>query len=972
LISTHAQVVSDIEERRAGNIVTPLKRPCSQHDGDRLRAEQLAVGQVDCVTPSAKLRTSRGRSMAEAAQRRDKLNVFVSYSRDDLAFADQLRVALQGFGFGVAIDRDDITGGDAWKSRLSDLIRDADTVVFVLSPSSADSPTCAWEVKQAVAGGKRILPVLCRALDSANPPSELATLNYLYFYPEPRFPGSGFGKGLVELASALNTDSDWLREHTRYLRLAKEWEEVGKPSDRRLLSAADIALAKAWADNRPPKASEITPLQLDFIEASGAEDFRRQSAEAERLQKVADAERSAKEAAEARAAAEASLRATAEQAHRTSEAAARRFRNALVAVAVAAVLALVAFFVSLHEFRRASDQLDRANHAIAESINNDLDLKPGEPLTPRQRQALWKLAFSDEPVKRHFFSILADSPEETVRVSPGFAQISRALGLLMPSKAEMESLVEPLVNQIALTTDPKALAALVEALQALAPKLTEAQASQALEPVLKQIGQATDSDALQALAEALQALAPKLTEAQSSQVLDLALNQINQTTDSTARRNLVKTLQALAPKLTEAQASHALEPVLNQIGQTTDFFNFRALVEALQALAPKLTEAQVSQVLDLALKQMGQTTDPATLRIAAVKLEALAPQLTDAPASRAFDITLERNGQTTDPDALLAMAEALNALAARLTEAQASQALDTVLKQMGQTTDPKALLALAAAVHGLPIKLTEAQASQALDTVLKQMGQTTDLALVNALRALAAKLTGAPISQALDTVLKQIAQPTDFATLSELGRALEELAANLTDAQANQALDLLLRLIGQPPNPARPSELARPLPALAAKLNEAQASHALGLVLTQIGQTTDPDVIRARARTFQALAEKLTEAEAASKTAAASLAWAADGEEAAEWARALVALSRPLANREVLLVNAIAYPAAGGPATEVLLDAIRGGHPDAPAKEKGTEAALEWVAKTFPEVLRPPRCPEPLQSDLKCPPSASQ
>jgi TIR domain len=85
--------------------------------------------------------------MAGAAQQGGKLNVFISYSRDDLAFADQLRVALQGFGFVITIDRDDITGGDAWKKRLSDLIRDADTVVFVLSPSSADSPTCVWEVK---------------------------------------------------------------------------------------------------------------------------------------------------------------------------------------------------------------------------------------------------------------------------------------------------------------------------------------------------------------------------------------------------------------------------------------------------------------------------------------------------------------------------------------------------------------------------------------------------------------------------------------------------------------------------------------------------------------------------------------------------------------------------------------------------------------------------------------------------------
>jgi hypothetical protein len=183
--------------------------------------------------------------MAEAAQG-GRLNVFISYSRRDLAFADQLDAYLQLGGFETTIDRRGISGGEEWKARLGALIRDADTVVFVLSPSSAQSPICAWEVEEAVRLGKRTIPVLRRPLGDAKPPQQLAERDYIFFYAEPKFQGSGFGSGLLRLASALNTDLDWLQEHTRYLRLAKEWEEVGKPSDRRLLSAPDIVLAKAW------------------------------------------------------------------------------------------------------------------------------------------------------------------------------------------------------------------------------------------------------------------------------------------------------------------------------------------------------------------------------------------------------------------------------------------------------------------------------------------------------------------------------------------------------------------------------------------------------------------------------------------------------------------------------------------------------------------------------------------------------
>jgi hypothetical protein len=911
--------------------------------------------------------------MAESAQQSGKLNVFISYSRKDLDFADQLRVALQGFGFGVTIDRDDITGGDAWEKQLTDLIRDADTVVFVLSPSSADSRTCAWEVKQAVDGGKRILPVLCRALDGANPLPELAALNYMYFYPEPKFPGSGFGKGLVELATALNTDSNWLREHTRYLRLAREWDEVGKPADRRLLSAADIALAKTWAGDRPSKAPELTPLQVDFIKASEAEDIRRQSAETQRLREIAQAQ---DERVRALAEREKALEREADAQGRESEARKREAeqvkrvaRRTLIGALVAGALAIaaVAFAWYAQTERTIADdaarkaaaaadeadrqrkiaerQLDRASQALAESIDNDLGLKPYETLTPRQRQALWRLAVADKPIKRNFMSILANSPEETNRVSPGIPWIARALGLLEASQA-----LDLVLKQMGPVTDPWAFQQLAQALHALADRLSEPQARPALDIVLKQMGRWWDySYLLQALAEALQALPAKPSEAQAGRALDLVLKQIGPVTDPSAFLYLVQALQALPAKLTEAQTSQTLDLVLKKVDQTTDPFQLPTLMQALQALPAKLTEAQASQALDPILKQMSLTTDPAALRALGEALQPLAPMLNEAQASQALDPVLKQIGQTTDAVTRQALARALQALAAELTEAQASKALDLVLKQIGHPSDVYAYEPLGQALQALAAVLTEPQASQALDSVLEQIGQATYpealRALAQALKALPVKLSEVQASQALDPVVKQIDQTTNPYDLRALAQALQALPAELTEAPASQALDRVLKQIDH--------TVSNP------PWTDASADR---LVLLQLAQA------------LQALPAKLSEAQAvqASKVASTSLAWAGDDKEAAEWARALVTLSQAASNRDGMLVNAITYPAAGGSATEVLLDAIRAGRPDAPAKEAGTEAGLEWLAKTYPNVLRPPVCPQPLQSDLKCPRSAGQ
>jgi hypothetical protein len=245
---------------------------------------------------------------------------------------------------------------------------------------------------------------------------------------------------LVQLTSALNTDLDWLREHTRYLQRATEWDAGGRPANR-LLSGPDIKIAKDWAARRPKNAPEPTPLQLDFVKASEAEESRQQSAEAQRLQEIAEAQ-----AERGRALADRE-----EAQKREAEQAKRVVQRTLVGGAVALVLALAAggFAIFAYQQRETAlqaktetqRQLDRANQALAESINNDLALESGQRLTSRQRDAIWKLAAAAEPVKTEFVSILAKSPEETARASPGFAQISRALGLLRPSAAEAASLV---------------------------------------------------------------------------------------------------------------------------------------------------------------------------------------------------------------------------------------------------------------------------------------------------------------------------------------------------------------------------------------------------------------------------------------------------------------------------------------------------------------------------------------------------
>jgi TPR repeat protein len=283
---------------------------------------------------------------------RGKLRVFISYSRDDLYFADQLDAALNACGFECLIDRHGISGGEEWKRRLGNLISEADTVVFVLSPTSARSEICAWEVEEAARLGKRTLPVNCRPLEGASPPPRLRDLNYVFFYADPKVSDSGFGSGLKSLVAALNTDFDWLREHTRYLQRATEWDRGGRPGNR-LLSGDDIAEAKAWAARRPKNAPEPTALHFDFIRASEEEAKARSSAQRKQLEEMAAAQGEREKA----------LR-QAEEAQRKRATMARIRNIALVAVSILAAIAVWLGWRAEQQRKVAEEQREQVDQIL--------------------------------------------------------------------------------------------------------------------------------------------------------------------------------------------------------------------------------------------------------------------------------------------------------------------------------------------------------------------------------------------------------------------------------------------------------------------------------------------------------------------------------------------------------------------------------------------------------------------------------
>ncbi len=201
-------------------------------------------------------------SVLPQADQSRSIRVFISYSRKDAVSAERLRDHLIARNFEAYIDQRDILPGEAWQERLAALISSADTVVFLISPDSIESPICDWEVNEAERLSKRILPVIVRDPPVGKIPGRLRRLNYI-FLRDPNEEETALDK----LTTGLLTNIDWIREHTRLGELASEWRNRGQKAEF-LLRASALDAAELWLSRDHVQGQVPTKLHTLFIHES--------------------------------------------------------------------------------------------------------------------------------------------------------------------------------------------------------------------------------------------------------------------------------------------------------------------------------------------------------------------------------------------------------------------------------------------------------------------------------------------------------------------------------------------------------------------------------------------------------------------------------------------------------------------------------------------------------------------------------
>ncbi len=188
-------------------------------------------------------------------------DAFISYSHQDREFALRLRTALQGHGKDVWLDESGIWPAERWKSALQRAIEGSDTFIFVISADSAASRECRTELDHAVSLNKRVIPVVASSVDRDTLPPGLG--DFQFVPPRGTFEAN-FEASSGLLVSAIDTDLEWVREHTQWGLKAIEWDNHGRDASF-LLAGSELEAAEQWLARQSGKRPEPTTLHNEFV-----------------------------------------------------------------------------------------------------------------------------------------------------------------------------------------------------------------------------------------------------------------------------------------------------------------------------------------------------------------------------------------------------------------------------------------------------------------------------------------------------------------------------------------------------------------------------------------------------------------------------------------------------------------------------------------------------------------------------------
>ena len=146
-----------------------------------------------------------------------------------------------------------------WLDEVYAGIQAADIFLFIISPDSVVSEICTLEIEHAIQHNKRLVPVVLHDVEADQVHSAMSAHNWVFLREE-----DDFEANFKLLIDALDTDLDYVREHTRLLTLAIEWDKNQRRRSA-VLRGQELKTAEGWLEQSGSKDPQPAELHREYL-----------------------------------------------------------------------------------------------------------------------------------------------------------------------------------------------------------------------------------------------------------------------------------------------------------------------------------------------------------------------------------------------------------------------------------------------------------------------------------------------------------------------------------------------------------------------------------------------------------------------------------------------------------------------------------------------------------------------------------
>ena len=214
-------------------------------------------------------------------------DIFISYSRKDIAFARLLYSTLEKMNFDSWIDWERIPIGENWWLEIEQAIQNSTIFMFIISKNSIGSYVCKDEINIALKNKKRIIPVVIDNLPEKTIKEfvpDLSKINWAIFTKDDHFytnendliddtqltaerKDPQFTQAIEKLNETIKKDWDWVKFHTQLQVDAQKWQNNNKNKSY-LLHGSELKQAIEKISKNSAIEPTQTQLQIDYIKSS--------------------------------------------------------------------------------------------------------------------------------------------------------------------------------------------------------------------------------------------------------------------------------------------------------------------------------------------------------------------------------------------------------------------------------------------------------------------------------------------------------------------------------------------------------------------------------------------------------------------------------------------------------------------------------------------------------------------------------